>query len=141
MHCLPSMLEQCPGYHYLKEFDSYPKEYLWSFLIGSHPSLELCSHCAMCEVECPVDINLSKLIAKAKAEYRPRVSRSWNNRVLMNITRFAPAGSLAAPLVNQLSTRKWLRLLIEKITGIDSRRKLPAFHYVTFERWFRSRHV
>lgn len=133
--------KQCPGYRYLNEFGYYPKEYLWSFLTGYNLSIELCTQCAMCRVECPVDINLSKLIASAKAEYSSWIARLRDNKVLMNTTRFAPLGSLGAPLVNRLSGVKLLRIPMEKITGIDRRRKLPTFHHTTFERWFRSRYV
>ncbi len=134
-------LKQCSGYRYLEEFSYYPREYLWSFLIGYNPSIELCAHCAMCQVDCPVDINLPQLIARAKAEYSAKIARLRDNRVLMNMTKLAPLGSLGALLVNRLSRVKLLRTLVEKITGIDRRRKSPTFHYVTFERWFRSRHV
>lgn len=133
--------KQCPGYRYLNEFGYYPQKYLWSFLTGSNPSIELCAHCAMCEVECPVDINLNQLIARAKAEYSPEIARLRDSRVLMNMPKLAPLGSLGAPLANWLSGRKLLRILIEKLAGIDSRRKSPTFHYITFERWFKSRHV
>ncbi len=133
--------KQCPGYRYLEEFGYYPKEYLWLFLLGYNPSIGLCTHCAMCEIECPVDIDIPKLIAKAKAEYSPGIARLRDSRALMNMPRLAPLGSLAAPLINWLSGVKLLRMLIEKVVGIDRRRKAPTFHYETFERWFRSRHV
>ncbi len=133
--------KQCPGYRYLDGFDYYPREYLWSFLIGYNPSIELCAHCAVCEVECPAGININKLIAKAKAEYSLNIARSRDSKVLMNITRLAPLGSMGAPLVNWLSRRKLFGILVEKVAGIDRRRKSPTFHYETFERWFRSRHA
>lgn len=132
--------KQCSVYHYLNEFGYYPKEYLWLFLIGYNPSIELCVHCAMCQVECPLDINLPKLIAMAKAEYSPQIARLRDNQVLMNMTRLAPLGSLGGPLVNWLSRVNLLRMLVERITGIDRRRKSPTFHYRTFERWFGSHH-
>ncbi len=132
--------KQCSGYSYLAEFSHYPKEYLWSFLVGNSPSIELCVHCAMCKVDCPVDVNLPRLIARTKAEYSPRITRLRDNQVLMNMTRLAPLGTMGAPLINQLLRAKIFRMPMEKITGIDRRRKSPTFHYKTFERWFRSRH-
>lgn len=134
-------LKQCSGYRYLKEFDYYPQQYLWSFLLGYNPSIESCAYCARCQIECPTDIKLPQLIAKAKADYSPRIARLRDNQVLMNMTKLAPLGSLVAPLINRFSRIKLLRVLIEKISGIDRRRTLPNFHYVTFKRWFRSRHV
>jgi len=64
-------LKHCACYHHLEGFDRFPRDYLWSFITGASPSIELCSHCAMCEIACPVDIPLPKLISQAKAEYRP----------------------------------------------------------------------
>lgn len=132
--------KQCLSYRNLNEFGYFPKEYLWSVLIGYNPSIELCAQCAMCQVECPIDIPIPKLMARAKAEYFPKIARKIDNQALMNMTRLAPLMSLFAPLVNLFSGIKPLRILIEKIIGIDRRRKAPAFHYETFERWFRSRH-
>lgn len=130
--------KQCSSYRHLSEFSYFPKEYLWSLLIGYNPSIELCAQCAVCQVECPLRINIPKLIARAKAEYTPQIARKIDNQVLMNMTRLAPLMSLFAPLVNLFSGVKPLRILIEKIVGIDRRRKAPTFHYTTFERWFRS---
>ena len=133
--------KRCSGYRYLEEFGHYPREYLWSFLIGYNPSIDLCTYCSMCEVECPLNIPLAKLMSRAKAEYAPKIARKIDNQALMNMTSFAPAISFVAPLVNRLSEVKLLRMLIEKVAGIDRRRKAPTFHYETFERWFRSRHA
>jgi len=133
--------KQCPGYRYLKEFSRYPKDYLWSFLIGYNSSIELCSNCVMCEVECPVDINLSKLIAKTRAEYSTGITHFWRTRLISNVARFALIGSLIPSLFNWLSRRKMFRMLVERVAGIDRRRKVPAFNRETFEQWFRSRHV
>ena len=134
-------VKQCAAYRNLSEFGYFPKEYLWSLLVGYNSSIELCAQCAVCQVECPVGINIPQLIAKARAEYTPKIARKIDNRVLMNMTRLAPLLSLFAPLVNLLSGVKPLRILIEKMVGIDRRRKAPTFHYTTFRRWFRSHHA
>ncbi len=133
-----SCLKQCPGYRYLDEFGYFPREYLWSFLMGFNPSVDLCSYCTVCEAECPVDIPLAKLISRAKAEHS-NTKRLIDTRVLMNMTRIAPLASWFAPLVNWLARVKLLRMIMEKFTGIDRRRSAPTFHRETFERWFRSR--
>jgi hypothetical protein len=86
-----------------------------------------------------VDIPLPMLISKAKAEYAPRIARKIDHQALMNMTTFAPLMRRMAPLVNWLSGRKLLRVVMEKLTGIDGRRGGPTFHYETFEAWFRSR--
>jgi len=132
---------QCSSYRNLSEFGYFPKEYLWSLLIGYNPSIELCAQCAMCQVECPVGINIPSLMARAKAEYNPKIARKIDNQALMNMTSLAPLMSLFAPLVNLFSGVKPLRILIEKIVGIDRRRKAPTFHYTTFRRWLRSHHA
>ncbi|MFC1995064.1 4Fe-4S dicluster domain-containing protein [Chloroflexota bacterium] len=132
--------KQCSAYRYLEGFHYYPKEYLWSFLIGYNPSIELCVTSATCKLDCPVDIDIPKLMVQAKAEYSPEIAHSRTNQLLMNMLRLASAGRLGALLVNRFSDVKLLRIIVEKITGIDRRRKSPTFRYATFERWFRSHH-
>ena len=133
--------KQCAAYRNLEEFSYFPKEYLWSLLVGYNPSVELCAQCAMCQVECPAGINIPKLIARSRAEYTPKLARKIDNRILMNMTRVAPLMSLFAPLVNLFAGVKPLRILVEKLVGIDRRRKAPTFHQETFGKWFRSRHA
>jgi len=132
-------LKHCACYHHLDGFDRFPRDYLWSLLTGANPSIELCSHCAMCEAVCPVDIPLPMLISQAKTEYMSNVSRKIDNQMLIQMTTIAPLMGRFASLVNRLSGRRMLRIPIEKMTGIDSRRKPPAFSHDTFEDWFKSR--
>ena len=133
--------KECPAYRFVEEFTNYPKEYLWLFLLGSNPTIEWCIHCAICDFECPVGINLSKLIAKAKNEFSPYITSSLVNRILTNIPKLMPIGSLIAPAVNLAVHMRLLRIIIEKVVDIDRRRKMPIFHYKTFQRWFKSRHA
>ena len=132
-------LKHCACHRHLDGFDRFPRDYLWSHITGNNPSVALCSHCAMCETACPVDIPLPKLISQAKTEYMPGVSRKIDNQMLIHMTTAAKFMGPVAPLVNRLSGRRWLRWPMEKMTGIDSRRKPPAFSQETFEQWFRSR--
>lgn len=132
-------LKHCACYHHLDAFDRFPRDYLWSLITGANPSVELCSHCAMCEIACPVDIPLPKLISQAKTEHMPDVSRKIDNQMLIHMTTAARFMSPIALLVNRLSGRRMLRMPMEKMTGIDRRRKPPAFSHETFEQWFRSR--
>ncbi|MFC1912584.1 LUD domain-containing protein [Chloroflexota bacterium] len=134
-------VRQCAAYRNLEKFSYFPKEYLWSLLVGYNSSVELCAQCAMCQVECPVGINIPKLIARSRADYTPKLARKIDNRILMNMTRAAPLMSLFAPLVNLFGGVKPLRILVERMVGIDRRRKAPTFHRETFGKWFRSRHA
>ena len=133
-------MKNCTGYRYLSDFNFYPREYIWSFLMGYSKSIETCIQCAMCQAECPVDIPLTKLIAMARAQYCPKIARKLDNLALMNMTTLAPLMCLFAPVVNAFAGVKPLRVIIEKMAGIDRRRRAPTFNYVTFERWFKSRH-
>jgi len=133
-------LKNCVGYRYLHDFTFYPREYLWSFLMGYNKSIESCVQCSMCRAECPIDIPLVKLIAMARAEYCPQIARKLDNLALINMTRLAPFMCRFAPLVNAFAGVKPLRVLMEKAVGIDRRRKTPTFHYTTFEQWYKSCH-
>jgi len=129
----------CACYRHLDRFDRFPQDYLWSNINGANPSVELCSHCAMCAIACPVDIPLPNLLTLAKTECMSNVSRKMDNQMLIHMTTAARFMGPVAPLVNRLAGRRWLRWPMEKMTGIDSRRKPPAFSPETFEQWFRSR--
>src|SRR5579884_1237553 len=102
--------------------------------------LDLCLMCKGCKAECPSNVD----VAKHKAEflqiyYRDR-SRPLSHRLMAGIHRMNRLGAPLAPLINFLQSRRSLRWLMEKMTGIDRRRSLPPLHRKHFRHWF-ARHT
>jgi iron-sulfur cluster protein len=99
----------------------------------------LCISCGLCEEACPIHINIPEMIMHIKAEDvrlngMPRV-----HEVISNLEEMAEVASALAPLTNWLLRRGLVRLLMEKLMGIDRRRPLPPYHWETFKRWFEKR--
>jgi Fe-S oxidoreductase len=89
--------------------------------------LDLCINCKVCRLECPSGVDVSKLIAAARAEYvkhrglrRSELAFSHNRYLSMLGRVFYPVSNF----VMQLSVFRWL---LEKIAGIDKRRRMPSF--------------
>ena len=87
----------------------------------------LCVSCGLCKEICPVDIDIPMMIAHVKeAEVR-------ENGELLVDSFFAASESLAkvssrtAPLSNWILRRYLVRYLMEKVIGVDRRRRLPSF--------------
>jgi FAD/FMN-containing dehydrogenase/Fe-S oxidoreductase len=102
--------------------------------------LDLCLMCKGCKAECPSNVD----VAKHKAEflqiyYRDR-SRPLSHGLMADIHRMNRLGAPLAPLINFLQSRRSLRWLMEKMTGIDRRRSLPRLYRKHFRHWF-ARHT
>jgi len=132
-------LKRCPTYRFFGHGSGrHPKDYLWSFLAKYNASLELCVHCQSCYVECPLDINIPMMIARAKAT-RPAGVFSWQSRALASAPSLAGMGKVVAPLANIVLKNKVSRLGLDWLVKIDRRRQLPAWHAASLEDWFHSR--
>ena len=132
-------LKRCPTYRFFGQgLGRHPKDYLWSFLAKYNASLELCVHCQSCYVECPLDINIPLMIARAKATYSTGIP-SLQNKALANAPSMAGTARLMAPLANAVLKNKVSRLGLDWFMKIDRRRQLPEWHAATLENWFHSR--
>jgi Fe-S oxidoreductase len=141
LYCIAcrACLKRCPTYRFFgRDRGRHPKDYLWSFLGGYHPSLDLCLQCQTCRSECPLEINIPLMISKARAA-RANGARSLRSRVLVNAPSLAGAGKTVAPLANLALKNKLGRLALDRVIGIDWRRELPQLHRTTLGGWFRSR--
>jgi anaerobic glycerol-3-phosphate dehydrogenase C subunit len=141
LYCISckACLKRCPTYRFFGQgLGRHPKDYLWSFLAKYNASLELCVHCQSCYVECPLDINIPMMIARAKAT-RPARVFSWQSRALATAPSLAGTARLMAPLANAVLKNKMSRLGLDWFMKIDRRRQLPEWHATNLEDWFHSR--
>ncbi|MHC4616526.1 MAG: anaerobic glycerol-3-phosphate dehydrogenase subunit C [Planctomycetota bacterium] len=96
--------------------------------------LDLCVNCKACSVECPSGVDVSKLIAAARAAYAERRRLRRAEFVLSHNRYLGVLGSAFRPVSNfvmRLPVTKWL---LEKTTGLDKRRDMPEFASRSFLR-------
>lgn len=111
-----------------------PKNYLNEFLHGTGGSIDTCLHCEACRVECPLDIDLLFLMWQAKMDYIARHGTSLRHKMLGRPELLARLGTALAPIANWIMGQKFVRILLEMLTGIDRRANLPKFHLQTFRK-------
>ncbi|MFQ5666911.1 MAG: anaerobic glycerol-3-phosphate dehydrogenase subunit C [Candidatus Binatia bacterium] len=128
---------RCPTYPAFRGAQGWnPKDYLWSHVRGDNPSLDLCTFCGNCEVDCPVEIPLPTLIASRRAESirtRGRRLAGWRRRVQGDVGRLSKAFAATAPLSNRAPRLPLAPTVMEKVFGLAPERPLPTFRRDTFE--------
>jgi L-lactate dehydrogenase complex protein LldF len=97
----------------------------------------LCISCGLCHEMCPADIDIPYLIAKVKELKKNRSGQPFVNQVVMRSDQLARLGSLTAPLSNWILKRDLSRFVLEKLMGIERRRRLPTFSRQSFNWWWK----
>ncbi len=87
----------------------------------------LCVNCKMCHLECPSGVDIPKLMLDAKAMHVEQMGLTVAERLLIHTEGFARTARWIAPLVNWGARVPLFRAAAQKVTGIDRRRRLPAF--------------
>jgi glycerol-3-phosphate dehydrogenase subunit C len=89
--------------------------------------LDMCVDCKACSLECPSGVDVSKLVAAARAEYVKRRGLRFTERLLAYNRYLSMVSSLTSAVSNfvmRLTASKWA---LEKAVGLDRRRSLPSF--------------
>jgi anaerobic glycerol-3-phosphate dehydrogenase C subunit len=94
--------------------------------------LDLCVNCKACSVECPSGVDVSKIMAAARAEYIRRNGLRLTERFLGHNRYLSKLASIFAPISNLVMRLPITRSLLEKAIGLDSRRKMPKFAFGSF---------
>jgi FAD/FMN-containing dehydrogenase/Fe-S oxidoreductase len=95
---------------------------------------DLCVNCKMCAIECPAHVNIPRLMLEAKAANTAQHGLDRSDWAMARSELFARIGSAFAPLTNALLSSRTARWLLEKLFGLSSRRRLPAFARRSFLR-------
>jgi len=95
--------------------------------------LSLCLSCKACKTECPNAVDMSKLKADVTQMRYNKRGTPLGVKLIARMPDYAKwlAGPLA-PLVNLAHKLPPCRWLLEKLTGLDRRRPMPAFARHTF---------
>lgn len=106
---------------------------------------DLCYQCKLCDVKCPYTpphewgVDIPRLLLRDKAVRVKEDGVSMQDRFLGNPDLTGKIGCKSASLANLANTNPIARRLMEAVVGVHRDRKLPEFHGVTFEEWFRKR--
>jgi len=104
-----------------------------------HDVLDLCLECKACKAECPSRVDVGKLKSEVLQAAYDAHGTPFSARFIGGVARLAPLGQALAPLANALLPLAPVRWGIERATGIDRRRTLPAFARQRFDRAFARR--
>ena len=132
--------KHCPTHRYFQPgLGSYPKAYLWAHLIGISQSLELCTGCGMCAQQCPLGIEIPRLISLARNQGLVGWHHAVRNRMLYDAWVLMRGAQLFAPAVNALLKIRLARNLIERLTGFQRNAWVPQAHRRTLLQAIRRR--
>lgn len=104
-----------------------------------YEALELCLSCKGCKAECPSSVDMAKIKAEALQAYYDKNGTPLRARLMGRIARVNRLSVPLAPIVNRTLGSRFARFLLDRLLGIDRRRRLPSLATPTFEKRFRSR--
>jgi FAD/FMN-containing dehydrogenase/Fe-S oxidoreductase len=94
--------------------------------------LDLCINCKACQQQCPSGVDISKLIAMARAQYAKRKGLRRPEQVLSHNRYLSILGSFFSPFSNLAMRMPSFKGLLERFFGIDRRRSMPRFKRRSF---------
>lgn len=98
-----------------------------------------CLSCKACTTECPSNVNMALLKAELLYARLKTTGVPLGTRLISRVDLLGELASMAPRLANASMQWRWLRRLLEKATGLSTRRPLPAYAPQPFHRWFRQR--
>lgn len=101
-------------------------------------SLKWCLNCKRCEVACPSNVRIGDIIQMARIKHSTK-RPGLRERILANTDFMGSMASPVAPLVNFGVGLKPVKMVMDKVVGIDHRRMFPKYAFGTFESWLKRR--
>jgi glycerol-3-phosphate dehydrogenase subunit C len=99
-------------------------------------SLKMCLNCKRCEVACPSNVRIGDIIQAARIKHS-RKGHGLRERLLANTDFVGSMATPFAPLVNMAVGLKPVKMVMDKVIGIDHRRTFPRYAFGTFEGWLK----
>ena len=88
-------------------------------------TMELCVSCKGCKRECPTGVDMAAMKIEFLHQYYKKHKRPVKDRLIANLPRYAPTLARFSGLVNLRNNLPGIPWLVEKLTGLSARRKLP----------------
>lgn len=101
--------------------------------------MDLCLECKACKAECPSSVDMAKLKYEFLAQYHGKHGYPLRSYLFAHIDLLNRLMAPLAPLANAILRSAPNRWLLERLVGIDSRRRMPALARQSFSSWFRQR--
>ena len=141
-------VRMCPIFRFAPSEEASPraKANLLGFLSQKSDALEivasdafkavadLCIHCHACRLECPIEVDIPRLVIEAKAAHVREQGISAGESWLSRIDQLCSIGSRFRWLANWSLKSNTMRYLFEKMLGLSRGRTLPSFAKRTFLR-------
>ena len=86
---------------------------------------DLCIHCHMCRLECPVCVDVPQLMREGKGAYVQANGLPPTDWIATRLDLLSALGQIAPPVANWAIGNRQFRWFMEKTLGIAQRRKLP----------------
>jgi Fe-S oxidoreductase len=93
-------------------------------------ALELCVSCKGCKSECPTGVDMAKMKLEFNYQYKQKYGFSLRDRLIGNLPTYGhwvTNTPLLPKLLNLRNSSQWIAKVLEKLTGISSKRKLPKW--------------
>jgi L-lactate utilization protein LutB len=131
-------IRSCPSQRFFGADTGWsPKEYLYYFVQGVNPSLNLCLSCGLCRVECPIDIDLPSMMIRAKG--RSGMANALSGILFSNLEALAKWSCRLAGVVNAILEGSMPRWFIDAIFGVSKEAPMPNFSQYTLSSWLTDR--
>ena len=99
--------------------------------------MDLCLSCKGCKGECPNGVDMAKLKSEVLYHYQKKNGITLRTRLFGNISMLSRlAAGPQSSIFNALMDKRVVRVLAEKMLGIDADRTLPAFARQTLSCWY-----
>lgn len=102
--------------------------------------MDLCLECKACKGECPSSVDMAKLKYEFLAQYYEVHGYPLRSRLFARIDLISRWGSAFAPVSNWIAGAAPTRWFLDRVIGIDARRKMPRFTRQRFTTWFNDHH-
>jgi Fe-S oxidoreductase len=104
-----------------------------------YDTLDLCLECKGCKAECPSNVDMAKLKYEFLAHHIEVNGMPLRARMFASIHTLSRAAAAFPAAANWTATNPFVRQVLDRFLGIDSRRQMPRFAAETFESWFKQR--